>query len=298
MRRLLRRFLRQLWTLITMNNSQKSFFEGKSALITGGSSGIGLALAKKMVEQGCHVAILSRQEQLLQEAEKTLQRVKDNETTKISIIQADVTLRDELNQALDKHIAANGIPDIVINSAGVAHPGTFTVLKPELFEWMMNVNYFGTVNVLKHLVPAFKARRSGSIVNISSIAGFLGIYGYTAYSASKFAVNGFTDALRSELKPYNIHVSIVFPPDTKTPQLEYEKEFKPFITQELAGSANLMEAEQVADEVLKKLAQKKYIILPGFEGKLLFLVKNLLGKNLHPVLDLMVNNSIRKLKLG
>ena len=69
-----------------MNNSQKSLFEGKSALITGGSSGIGLALAKKMVEQGCHVAILSRQKQLLQEAEKTLQRVKDNETTKISII--------------------------------------------------------------------------------------------------------------------------------------------------------------------------------------------------------------------
>lgn len=273
-------------------------YTGKSALITGGSSGIGLALAKQLVEMSCSVVILSRQETLLQQAQTTLIALKSSESIKITTIKSDVTHREELTRSLSEYTQEHGIPDIVINCAGVAHPGTFTSLKPEIFDWMMDVNYFGTVNVLKNLVPAFKERRSGAIVNISSIAGFLGIYGYTAYSASKFAVNGFTDALREELHPFGIQVSIVFPPDTRTPQLDYEKKYKPFITKELSGSANLMEADQVANEILRKVARRKYIILPGFEGKILFFAKNLLGRQLHPILDLVVKNSIRKIKFG
>lgn len=275
-----------------------AYYTGKSALITGGSSGIGLALAKQLVEMSCSVVILSRQETLLQQAQTTLIALKSSESIKITTIKSDVTHREELTRSLSEYTQEHGIPDIVINCAGVAHPGTFTSLKPEIFDWMMDVNYFGTVNVLKNLVPAFKERRSGAIVNISSIAGFLGIYGYTAYSASKFAVNGFTDALREELHPFGIQVSIVFPPDTRTPQLDYEKKYKPFITKELSGSANLMEADQVANEILHKVARRKYIILPGFEGKILFFAKNLLGRQLHPILDLIVKNSIRKIKFG
>lgn len=281
-----------------MKNALMAYYTGKSALITGGSSGIGLALAKQLVEMSCSVVILSRQETLLQQAQTTLIALKSSESIKITTIKSDVTHREELTRSLSEYTQEHGIPDIVINCAGVAHPGTFTSLKPEIFDWMMDVNYFGTVNVLKNLVPAFKERRSGAIVNISSIAGFLGIYGYTAYSASKFAVNGFTDALREELHPFGIQVSIVFPPDTRTPQLDYEKKYKPFITKELSGSANLMEADQVANEILRKVARRKYIILPGFEGKILFFAKNLLGRQLHPILDLVVKNSIRKIKFG
>lgn len=284
--------------MILMKNALMAYYTGKSALITGGSSGIGLALAKQLVEMSCSVVILSRQETLLQQAQTTLIALKSSESIKITTIKSDVTHREELTRSLSEYTQEHGIPDIVINCAGVAHPGTFTSLKPEIFDWMMDVNYFGTVNVLKNLVPAFKERRSGAIVNISSIAGFLGIYGYTAYSASKFAVNGFTDALREELHPFGIQVSIVFPPDTRTPQLDYEKKYKPFITKELSGSANLMEADQVANEILHKVARRKYIILPGFEGKILFFAKNLLGRQLHPILDLIVKNSIRKIKFG
>lgn len=284
--------------MILMKNALMAHYTGKSALITGGSSGIGLALAKQLVEMSCSVVILSRQETLLQQAQTTLIALKSSESIKITTIKSDVTHREELTRSLSEYTQEHGIPDIVINCAGVAHPGTFTSLKPEIFDWMMDVNYFGTVNVLKNLVPAFKERRSGAIVNISSIAGFLGIYGYTAYSASKFAVNGFTDALREELHPFGIQVSIVFPPDTRTPQLDYEKKYKPFITKELSGSANLMEADQVANEILRKVARRKYIILPGFEGKILFFAKNFLGRQLHPILDLVVKNSIRKIKFG
>ncbi len=274
------------------------FYEGKSALVTGGSSGIGLSVAKLLVEKNCRVAILSRQQQLLNDAAAVLQALKPGDTSAIATVQADVTKRAELNQVLDNFCLEHGVPDIVINCAGVAHPGIFTTLKPEIFDWMMNVNYFGTVNVLKNLVPGMKERRSGVIVNVSSIAGFLGVYGYTAYSASKFAVAGFTDALRLELKPYGIQVSIVFPPDTQTPQLDYEKKYKPFVTQQLSGSTRLMSADAVAQEIVKSVARNKYLILPGLEGKILYILKNIVGKNLHPIMDIMTKSAIRKIKLG
>ena len=275
-----------------------NFYANKSVLITGGSSGIGLALSTLLVGTCGSLTILSRQKERLAEASDQLQQLPGSHATQISTLQADITKQDEISLVLDDYLREYGTPDIVINCAGAAHPGTFTSLDPEIFDWLMNVNYFGTVNVLKSLVPGMKSRKSGIIVNISSIAGFLGIYGYTAYSASKFAITGFSDALRSELKPYGIQLSIVFPPDTKTPQLDYEDQFKPYITQQLSSTANLMSAENVAKEILKKVAKRKYMILPGSEGKLLFTAKNLLGKSLYPVMDLLVNDAIRKLKLG
>lgn len=275
-----------------------NFYANKSVLITGGSSGIGLALSTLLVGTCGSLTILSRQKERLAEASDQLQQLPGSHATQIITLQADITKRDEISLVLDDYLREYGNPDIVINCAGAAHPGTFTSLDPEIFDWLMNVNYFGTVNVLKSLVPGMKSRKSGIIVNISSIAGFLGIYGYTAYSASKFAITGFSDALRSELKPYGIQLSIVFPPDTKTPQLDYEDQFKPYITQQLSSTANLMSAENVAKEILKKVAKRKYMILPGSEGKLLFTAKNLLGKSLYPIMDLLVNDAIRKLKLG
>lgn len=273
-------------------------YNGKLALITGGTSGIGYALANELVNAGCSVAILARRKEMLNSAVSSLSKSNLSDQQKIIPIQADVVKRAELNKELDAFTAAYGIPDMVINSAGVAHPGTFTSLKPEIFDWMMDVNYFGTVNVLKNLVSGMQKRRSGTIVNISSIAGFIGLYGYTAYGASKFAVSGFSDALRSELKPHGINVSVVFPPDTKTPQLEYESQYKPFITKELAGSANLMSSEVVAREILKQVNRKKYIILPGSEGKLLYFAHNLLGGGLYPVMDFLIRQAIRKIQFG
>ena len=257
-----------------------------------------MALSRALVKRGSNVTLLARRQTLLEEARKELDLLAGPVHEPVKILKADVTRENELNEIVSEFMGTHGTPDIIINCAGVSHPGTFTSLKREIFHWLMEVNYFGTVNMLKAIVPCMQKRRSGIIVNISSIAGFIGLYGYTAYSASKFAVSGFSDALRSELKPYGIQVSIVFPPDTKTPQLDYEEKYKPFITQQLAGSANLMSADDVAREILKKVARKKYIILPGTEGKILYLVKNLIGKRQYPIIDLLVKDAIRKIKLG
>jgi 3-dehydrosphinganine reductase len=281
-----------------INGGKMEFYQGKLVLITGGSSGIGLALAKGIAARGGNVAILARTKEMLDLAETEIKKYRLESGQKIIKIVADITQPEKLTAILEKFKTESGIPDIVINSAGVAHPGKFTALDPKIFHWMMDVNYFGTVNVLKCLVPAMQQRHSGLIANVSSIAGFIGVYGYSAYGASKYAVRGLSDVLRSELKPYGMKVSVVFPPDTETPQLEYESQYKPFITKEVAGSAKLMSADAVAEDILKQLARGKYIILPGSEGKLLFTAQNLLGRLLYPIMDMMVNSAIAKIKFG
>jgi 3-dehydrosphinganine reductase len=274
------------------------YYENKLTLITGGSSGIGLALAKEIAARGGNVAILARHADALEQAAAEIAVCKVNADQKVYTLPADIVDYEALSVVLTKFKAEVGVPDIVINSAGVAHPGRFTALPLEIFHWMMDVNYFGTVNVLKLLLPEIQERHSGTVVNISSMAGFIGVYGYSAYGASKFAITGFSDVLRSELKPYGVQVSVVFPPDTDTPQLKYESQFKPFITKEVAGSASLMPADAVAKETLDAVAKGKYIILPGSEGKLMFVAQNLLGRGLYPVMDMMVNSAIKKLRFG
>lgn len=277
---------------------KKNAYAGKSALVTGGSSGIGFAIAKQLVEAGANVTILARRLNLLTESAQILETSRISPDQQILTLQADITHFDELNAVLDQFKAQHGVPDLVVNSAGVAHPGNFTATDISVFHWMMDVNYFGTVNVLKNLVPDMIKRKSGTIINISSMAGFIGVYGYSAYGASKYAVAGFSDVLRSELKIRGIQVSVVFPPDTQTPQLEYESKIKPFITKEIGGSANLMSADEVARHVLEKTAQGKYIILPGSEAKLIFKAQNIVGAGIYPIMDLLVKNAIGKLKLG
>ncbi len=272
------------------------FYRNKLVLVTGGSSGIGLAIARQVLLNGGHVAILARRPEFLSSAAEELVRSKRQPDQKIFTLQADVSIKTEVENALTSFVNQNSVPDMVFNSAGVAHPGRFEDLGDGIFHWMMDVNYFGIVNVLKVLVPLMQQRKSGVIVNISSIAGFIGVYGYTAYGASKFAVSGLSDALRSELKPDGIQVSIVFPPDTDTPQLTYESQFKPAVTKEIAGSAKLLDPNVVAAETLKAVARKQYIVLPGSEGKLMYWLHHFVGRLLYPIMDIMVNSALKKSK--
>jgi len=199
------------------------YYENKLTLITGGSSGIGLALAKEITARGGNIAILARHADALEQAAAEIAACKVNADQKVYTLPADIVDYEALSAVLTKFKAEVGVPDIVINSAGVAHPGRFTALPLEIFHWMMDVNYFGTVNVLKLLLPEIQERHSGTVVNISSMAGFIGVYGYSAYGASKFAITGFSDVLRSELKPYGVQVSVVFSPRHRYPSIKIRK---------------------------------------------------------------------------
>lgn len=269
---------------------------GKIALVTGGSSGIGKAIACGLVERGMHVWLLAQRKDLLDSSRIEVETYRKNPDQQIEVISADVSDWDQVRKAVTLITKKTGTPDLLINSAGVTHPGYVEDLDLNIFSWMMEVNYFGTVYVTKELLPAMIKRGSGYIVNISSIAGFLGTFGYSAYGASKFAVRGFSDVLRAEMKLHNVGVSVVSPPDTQTPQLEYESGIKPPETKALSGNTKVMTAQQVAKEILNGAEKGVYNILPGFDSKLVYWLNRLLGGVLSVYMDSIVTKVNGKVK--
>lgn len=261
------------------------------AVITGGSSGIGYALAKQLLLEGTDVCLLARNPDKLQDSKQTLSDLKVHKDQKIQTISADVTDYESLTQTLQEWLVDSGIPDLVVNSAGFVYPGYFQDLDIDKFKLQMDINYFGTLHVLKCLIPRMIECRSGTVVNISSQAGFIGVFGYSAYGASKYAVRGLSDVLRAELKPHGIQVAIVFPPDTQTPQLEFEKNLKPAETKALSGNITPLSADQVASEIIRSVRKGRYVIIPGFDGKVLYRLNNLLGNLVYPIMDIMIRKA-------
>jgi 3-dehydrosphinganine reductase len=266
---------------------------GKLALVTGGSSGIGLALSKKLALAGCNLGILSRDANKLENAKKEILSVSPN--TRVSIIQADVSQLTETSQAICDWMAAEGTPDLLINSAGVSRPGLFIDQEIELFRWMMDINYFGTIHTTKTVLPAMLKRESGHIVLVGSVVSFLGMYGYSAYAPTKFAIKGFADTLRTELLGSPIRLSLVFPPDTETPSLESEKPYQPPVLVAMNENSGSMTADAVAENILKGIIRDSYIITPGPDSALFFKLVGLLGGGLmYPIVDFLINDAKRK----
>ncbi len=266
-----------------------------NAIITGGSSGIGLALAKQLASEGANICLLARDEGKLAQAQQEVQSRSIREGQKVTTLSCDIRDYAALNHALNNWLSDNEYPDLVINSAGVTYPGYFQDLELSTFQWLMDINYFGTLHVCKSIVPGMINRGYGTIINISSQAGFFGIIGYTGYTASKFAVRGFSDALRSELKPLGVQVSVVFPPDTETPQLAFEEPLKPFETREVAGTLHPMSAEEVARETLRAARKGKYLIIPGFGGKFLYKLMGIMGNFTFTVIDWLIQKAKKKM---
>lgn len=267
--------------------------QDRIALITGGSSGIGLAIARALARRGSHVWIIARRADLLSRALAEIDAARLNGNQICGSLSVDVSDADQVRAALEKIEAEVGSPHILINSAGVARPGYFHELSLADFHQMMDINYFGTVNMVKAVLPGMFARGWGHIVNISSVAGFLGVFGYSAYGASKFAVTGFTEVLRAELKRKNIGVSLVFPPDVDTPQLAYESQFRPRESRALMDGGPILSPDAVASAVLRGVERNQYIILPGSFGKAIYYLTHILGNVRNPLMDWMVSRSLR-----
>jgi len=265
------------------------YYKGKSVLITGGSSGIGFALANALVQMDASVILLARDYENLKNAQASI--LEKYPKAKVKIISVDVTDAASLIILYDKYLRNHDTPDILINCAGVARPGYVEELPLDIYRWTMDIDYHGTVNMIKILLPGMLERGSGHIINISSIAGVVGIFGYTAYSGAKFAVKGFTDALRSEIRSKGIKVSIVYPPDTDTPQLHWENQYKPMETRAISGTAKPVSSKMVAETILKDAAKGKYTITPGVEAKVMYYASTRFSRWVRWLLDFIVAKS-------
>jgi 3-dehydrosphinganine reductase len=233
------------------------------AIITGGSSGIGRELGRRLAATGYSLSLVARRKALLDEAAADIASHFKNPTQRVFIRSADVSDVVQAEAAVQACIVELGAPDLVVTSAGVAVPGHFGDIPLEAHERSMAVNYFGSLYVVRAALPAMRARRKGRIVFISSGAGLMGLFGYTTYSPSKFALRGLAEALRAELGADKIGVSIVYPPDTETPMLEEENKIKPEETKLITGVVKTWSAEAVADCIMRGISRGSFAITPG-----------------------------------
>jgi 3-dehydrosphinganine reductase len=231
------------------------------ALVTGGSSGIGLATAAKLAARGATVSLVSRRVDALTRAAEQLRHAGGT----VHIASADVSDQVALQQAIAELEAKAGPVDVLVTSAGQARPGHFLELDDDIFRQMMEVDYFGTLYAVRAVAPGMVERRRGSIVAVSSGAGLLGIFGYTAYGPAKFAVRGLMESLRGELKPHGVHVACVYPPDVDTPQLAEENLYKPAETAAISGAVKPMSAEAVADAIVGAIDSGRFAVYPNRE---------------------------------
>jgi 3-dehydrosphinganine reductase len=249
-------------------------------LITGGSSGIGLALARQAAAAGARVSLIARDRGKLTAARAEI-AASAPQAPAVLVAQADVADQAAVLAALAAAEQANGPIDVLITSAGIALPGYFEELPIEAFERTMAVNYFGTLYPIKAVVPAMRARGRGAVVIISSGAGLHGFFGYTAYSPSKFALRGLAEALRAELKPTGVRVTIVYPPDTDTPQLTEENRTKPAETKAITAAGGLWTADAIARETWDGVARGQFAITPGLPVTALAWFGGLIAPLLH-----------------
>ena len=245
-------------------------------ILSGGSSGIGLAVAKKLARTGYNISILARDGERLRLACDHI-KAAAGRSVGIHTEMVDVINEAAVTAAVEAAIAKFGPPTLVVTSAGIVLPGTFSELPSSAYIKTMEVNYLGTVNVIRAALPSMQRCRAGRIVMVSSGAGLIGLYGYTAYAPSKFALRGLAEALRAELRPEGIGVSIVYPPDTDTPQLHEEMKTRPEITSKIAGSTRVYSADEVADAIIWGIRRRRFTIAPGWEMRILSHFHSLIG---------------------
>jgi NAD(P)-dependent dehydrogenase (short-subunit alcohol dehydrogenase family) len=189
-------------------------FNGRVAAVTGAASGIGRALAVDLAQRGCHVAISDINERELAETVTLC----EGHGVKVTSQRLDVADKDGVFEWAESVVADHGSVNLVFNNAGVALGFDVASTTLEDFEWLMGINFWGVVYGTKAFLPHLEAAGEGHIVNVSSVFGLISVPSQSAYNAAKFAVRGFTDSLRMELKGTRSPVSCttVHPGGVKT----------------------------------------------------------------------------------
>ena len=265
-------------------------FSGGYAVVTGGSSGIGLACAEALAARGAHVALIARNPEKLERARVVVEACRRDTSQTVVTTSADLSDLETTRAAFDALAAQGFVPDILVNSAGVILPGEFVTMPFEHLETNMACGYWSVVNPCRVVAPGMIERGRGHIVNVSSVAGFLGIYGYTGYAAAKYAVLGFTEALRFELRPHGVSVYVVLPPDTDTPGLETERGMRPAETEAIAGNIKAIAPARVGEAVLRGIERGRFHIIPGATSRFYFRLKGLVPE----VFFWIVDSDVRK----
>lgn len=246
-----------------------SQYKNKVAVITGAASGIGLALAIKLAEQGCNLALADRNSEGL----KQVQQQVDKLGVQCFIKDLDVADNEAFSHFSDEVIKQFTKVDLLFNNAGVSLIDSVENQSLDDFHWLMNINFWGVVHGTNVFLPHLKKSPSAHIVNVSSLFGLLSLPLQSAYNSSKFAVRGFTEALKMEMAGTNVSVHCVHPGGIKTNITNNAKISSQNVSKsEILAAFNKQAkttAEQAADIILQGLEKNKRRILIGSDAKLL-----------------------------
>ena len=260
----------------------------KVVIITGASSGIGKACAFAFANEGCKVMLAARDETKLGEVQKQIQEAGGIG----SICRTDVRNEEDCKNLIERTQQQFGRIDVLLNNAGNSMRALFTEVDLKVLRELMEINFWGTVYCTKYAMNEI-LKNSGSIVGVSSIAGYKGLPGRTGYSASKFAMNGFIESLRTENLRTGLHVMLVCPGYTASNirKTALNKEGRaqgetPF------DESKLMSAEEVAAEIVKGVMKRKRTIILSLQGKLTVLF----NKFFPAFMDKIVYNVVSKEK--
>jgi len=273
---------------------KKQPFKGKWAIISGGSKGIGKATAKIFVQLGGNVCIVARNLETLNNAAEEIKSLKAKENQLVEVISCDMSNMEQVERSFKDYIKEFGVPDYSFNIVGISYPNYTEKLTIEDYKFHMDTNFFGQLNSILTILPYYMERKEGHFINMSSLAGYIGLMGYAAYTPTKFAIVGLSEVLRNEYKQYNIKVSIVYPPDTDTFGLHEEAKTRPEELNIIAEKGGLMQPDEVAEIIIKGVLKEKFYIHAG-SSKVYWRIMRLFPKLVHKFTDSDLKKARKKL---
>jgi NAD(P)-dependent dehydrogenase (short-subunit alcohol dehydrogenase family) len=262
--------------------------KGRTAIVTGAASGIGRAIAHSLARRGCHLALADVNEAGLQQTASSAAS-----GVRITCHRLDVGDAQAIAAAPGIVRAEHGGIDLLVNNAGVALGGTFEQISAADFEWLIAINFFGVVRMTRAFLPLLRASDDARIVNISSIFGIIAPPGQTAYSASKFAVRGFSEALRNELEGTSIGVSVVHPGGVATSIARNARRSESASPEVLAATLAGIEAKlkmppaQAGETIVRAVEQRKPRIIVGRDAKVIAMIERFAPVSYWKVLERM-----------
>ena len=272
----------------------KQPFKDQSAIICGGSKGIGKATAKLFVQLGGNVCIVARTLDTLNAAADEIKSLKVDENQLVEVISCDTSKMEQVEPLFNEYIKKFGVPDYSFNYVGISYPNYTDKLTVEDFKFHMDTNFFGQLNPILTILPYYMEQKEGHFINMSSLAGYIGVMGYAAYTPTKFAVVGLSEVLRNEYKVYNIKVSIVYPPDTDTFGLHEEAKSRPEELNIIAERGGLMQPDEVAEIIIKGVLKEKLYIHAG-SSKVYWRIMRLFPKLVHRFTDSDLKKARKKM---
>ena len=259
--------------------------DGAHVLITGGSSGIGRAAADLAVSRGAHVTFLARNPERLAEALAEIEASCVRDDQRVLGLQCDVGVWEQVSEAVARAERDIGPVDVLLCCAGYCYPARFLELPIEEFAGQVATNLLGTMYAARAAAPGMVERGHGHIAMVSSMGGLVGVYGYSAYSASKFGVTGFAEVLRNEMKPHGIGVTLLCPPNVDTPGYAREIATEPPETAKINGTVKAVSPESMALAFLDAVERRRYLVLPKFAHRVLYRAEGLIPEVFFALFD-------------